>query len=147
MSESDVAQSPIERRWRAVIFEEANAVFDKPFCQRVDEFIRQPSLPTGKFLCQGRESSTKAGIGTVNIGRACADAFDIGNVDLDVGNVGLDVARLGRTGALQPWHRSVVNWASDGQPIGSIGLLALAEGLQLSGWEAKAVPQRAAEAR
>ena len=33
---------------------------------------------------------------------------------------------------LQPWHRSVVNWARDGQPIGSIGLFALPEGLQLS---------------
>ena len=50
------------------------------------------------------------------------------------GALSLDVARLGRTGALRPWHRSVVNWASDGQPIGSIGLLALPEGLQLSFW-------------
>ena len=48
------------------------------------------------------------------------------------GAVSLDVARLGRTGALNPWNRSVVNWVRDGQPIGSIGLLALAEGLQLS---------------
>ena len=44
----------------------------------------------------------------------------------------LDAARLGRTGALQAWHRSVVNWARDGEPIGSIGLLALPEGLELS---------------
>ena len=44
----------------------------------------------------------------------------------------LDVARLGRTGALKPWHRSVVKWARDGQSVGSIGFLALPEGLELS---------------
>ena len=48
------------------------------------------------------------------------------------GALSLDVAKLGRTGALQPWHRSLVNWARDGAPIGSIGLLALPEGIQLS---------------
>ena len=48
------------------------------------------------------------------------------------GALSLDVARLGRTGALRPWNRSVVNWARDGQPFGSIGLLAIPEGIQLS---------------
>ena len=48
------------------------------------------------------------------------------------GALSLDVARLGRTGALKPWHRSVVKWSRDGQSVGSIGLLALPEGLQLS---------------
>ena len=48
------------------------------------------------------------------------------------GALSIDIAKLGRKGALKPWHRSVVNWTRDGQPIGSIGLLALPEGLELS---------------
>jgi hypothetical protein len=48
------------------------------------------------------------------------------------GVLSIDIAALGRKGALQPWHRSAVNWARDGLPIGSIGLLALPDGLQLS---------------
>ena len=48
------------------------------------------------------------------------------------GVLSIDIAELGRKGALQPWHRSVVNWSRGGEPIGSIGLLALPEGLELS---------------
>ena len=48
------------------------------------------------------------------------------------GALSIDIAALGRKGALQPWIQSSISWASDGQPIGSVGLLALPEGIQLT---------------
>ena len=48
------------------------------------------------------------------------------------GHLALDIAVLGRRGSLQPGRSGTVSWSRDGQPIGSVTVIGLPDGIRLS---------------
>ena len=48
------------------------------------------------------------------------------------GCLALDITVLGRRGSLEPGRSGTVSWSRDGQPIGSVTLLGLPDGIRLS---------------